>query len=53
MQHAQQHRHHHLEQNAATALLAGPVALVAFAVLAIGLHDAPVAHAAHAALTAR
>jgi ABC-type enterobactin transport system permease subunit len=51
MQHFRQH--HHVDPTALTALLAGPIAFLAFAGLAIAVHDAPVAHAAHAALTGR
>lgn len=46
----QQHQQHHVDQNLVTAFIAGPIALVAFAILAIVLQDAPVAHAAHSAL---
>lgn len=48
-----QHPQHHVDQNALAAFVAGPVAFLALAGLAIAVKDAPVVHAAHAALTSR
>jgi hypothetical protein len=53
MQLIKQDHPHHLEHDVSVALVAGPLVLVALAIMAIVLQDAPVLNAAHATIVGR